>query len=43
MSPAGIPMFYGAFDEKTAILETCQKKKDSAPVATVATFLSAFE
>lgn len=24
MSPAGIPMFYGAFDEQTAILEACQ-------------------
>lgn len=24
MSPAGIPMFYGAFDEQTAVLEACQ-------------------
>jgi RES domain-containing protein len=32
MSPAGIPMFYGAFDVKTAVLETfttCEKNKEA--------------
>ena len=28
MSPAGVPMFYGAFDADTAIRETCGQRKD---------------
>jgi ribosomal protein L34 len=37
MSPAGIPMFYGAFDIKTAIKETYQPK-NYKQIATVAKF-----
>ena len=37
MSPSGIPMFYGAFDRKTAIGETYSIKKNDQ-VATVGTF-----
>ena len=38
MSPAGIPMFYGSMDEKTAIAEICDKKDRSNKYITVATF-----
>jgi hypothetical protein len=38
MSPAGIPMFYGSIDEKTAIAETYDKKDKSKRYVTVATF-----
>lgn len=38
MSPAGIPMFYGALNEETAILETIQKGEENKSVGTVATF-----
>ncbi len=41
MSPAGIPMFYGAADEPTAIAETYTPKKGQKAVATVATFETA--
>lgn len=34
MSPAGIPMFYGASDEDTAVLETC----NGEPIATIGVF-----
>jgi len=37
MSPAGIPMFYGAFDMKTALKET-YTKSDTEKVATVGKF-----
>lgn len=39
MSPAGIPMFYGAFDKKTAIAET-YSEKEYEQIATVGTFRS---
>lgn len=38
MSPAGIPMFYGAEDKATAIAETYLPKDGRKAVATVATF-----
>lgn len=38
MSPAGIPMFYGSVDEKTAIAETYDRKDKSHKWVTVATF-----
>ena len=38
MSPAGIPMFYGAEDETTAIAETLTRESEHGAVATVATF-----
>lgn len=38
MSPAGISMFYGAFDEKTAILETFDPEAGKDKVVTIATF-----
>ncbi len=38
MSPAGIPMFYGAFSIKTAIAETFEKGHKEPKVATIATF-----
>lgn len=38
MSPAGIPMFYGAYDIGTAIKETYDPSKDQEQVATVAKF-----
>jgi Zn ribbon nucleic-acid-binding protein len=39
MSPAGIPMFYGAFDEKTAIAEVCSDPSDLCPLVTVGRFV----
>jgi hypothetical protein len=39
MSPAGIPMFYGAFDSQTAILETYDSSISSGKKAAVARFL----
>jgi len=41
MSPAGIPMFYGAIDEATAIAETYMPKSGRKAVATVGTFKTA--
>lgn len=40
MSPSGIPMFYGAFDSNTALLEVIDHKRFTPPwkVATVSTF-----
>ncbi|OAI21644.1 MULTISPECIES: HEPN-associated N-terminal domain-containing protein [Methylomonas] len=38
MSPAGIPMFYGAFDIGTAIKETFDEENDFEKIATVAKF-----
>jgi len=38
ISPAGIPMFYGAFDKQTALLETYQNDKKGQCVATIAAF-----
>lgn len=38
MSPAGIPMFYGATKKTTSILETIQKGAESKNMATVAIF-----
>ncbi|MDO8846730.1 HEPN-associated N-terminal domain-containing protein [Methylicorpusculum sp.] len=38
MSPAGIPMFYGAFDIGTAIKETFDSNNDIGKTATVAKF-----
>jgi hypothetical protein len=41
MSPAGIPMFYGAFDEQTAIAETYDASQGNQVVITVAEFVTA--
>ena len=38
MSPAGIPMFYGGFDDETCLLETFNPKKDAGKHATTAAF-----
>lgn len=40
MSPSGIPMFYGAFDSNTALLEVIDHKQFTPPwkIATIATF-----
>lgn len=38
MSPAGIPMFYGAFDTDTALKETGRKSDAKASRATIAVF-----
>ncbi len=38
MSPAGIPMFYGAFDPETALKETVDKTSKNDRVASIATF-----
>ena len=38
MSPAGIPMFYGAMDKETALAETRKEGGKSPLMATVATF-----
>lgn len=38
MSPAGIPMFYGAFDEETALLEAQDPTRVAGYEATVASF-----
>ncbi|MBV5327016.1 MAG: RES domain-containing protein [Chlorobium sp.] len=40
MSPAGIPMFYGSFDEKTALAETSNESKEFATSAIFRTLLS---
>ena len=40
MSPAGISMFYGAFDRETALRETFDPTRDPKKGATVATFCS---
>ena len=39
MSPAGISMFYGAFDAKTAVAEVCSDPGDVSPMVTTAPFL----
>lgn len=36
MSPAGIPMFYGAFDELTALKETAEWREQEYTIATIA-------
>lgn len=36
MSPAGIPMFYGGFDEATAVAEVVQSRKDKDATVTTA-------
>jgi len=41
MSPAGIPMFYGAFDEATAVAETFDPTNRAGKEITIARFLSA--
>lgn len=38
MSPAGIPMFYGAFDPETALEETIDRIIEPGKVASIATF-----
>ena len=38
MSPAGIPMFYGAFDAATAEAETCEPHRDAGRVLSVGRF-----
>ena len=38
MSPAGIPMFYGAFDPETAIVETTSGKDVAGQIATTGVF-----
>lgn len=38
MSPAGIPMFYGAFDEETAFAETFEPEHNAGQVASSGTF-----
>jgi len=43
MSPAGIPMFYGAFDEKTAVKETFDPTRNKNKVITVGQFRTARE
>jgi hypothetical protein len=43
MSPAGIPMFYGAFDEKTAVMETFDPTRNKNEVITVGQFRTARE
>ena len=40
MSPAGIPMFYGAFDARTAIAETFDDSRENGKVVTLATFVA---
>lgn len=39
MSPAGIPMFYGAFAVSTAIAEVCSDPTDKRPCVTSASFV----
>lgn len=41
MSPAGISMFYGAADERTAVVETFDPSKSQGRVITVARFVAA--
>lgn len=43
MSPAGIPMFYGAFDEKAAVRETFDPSRNNNVVITVGQFRTARE
>ncbi len=38
MSPAGIPMFYGAFDKVTALVETFDPRRDGNVVVSIAAF-----
>ena len=38
MSPAGIPMFYGAFDRATAVAETVELPRHAGLVASIGTF-----
>jgi hypothetical protein len=38
MSPAGIPMFYGALDPETALEETIDRTSENEMVASIATF-----
>ena len=40
MSPAGIPMFYGALDPDTALKETLNRIADTDKVASIATFIT---
>lgn len=40
MSPAGIPMFYGAYDEKTAIAETFDPELGKDKIMSIGTFES---
>ena len=40
MSPAGIPMFYGALDPETALKETVDRTSENDEVASIATFIS---
>lgn len=40
MSPAGISMFYGAFDERTAIEETLDRRNTELPHYTIAEFIT---
>ena len=39
MSPAGIPMFYGAFDPQTAIAEVCSDHNDRRSMVTTGEFV----
>jgi len=38
MSPAGIPMFYGAFNELTALKETVEWREQESTIATIASW-----
>lgn len=38
MSPAGIPMFYGAFDQATAVAETVELPRHAGQVASIGIF-----
>lgn len=38
MSPAGIPMFYGSFEKKTALEEVCDSHKTTPAIVSLATF-----
>jgi hypothetical protein len=40
MSPAGIPMFYGALDEQTAIAETVPGKLEAGKIVNVGAFIT---
>lgn len=40
MSPAGVPMFYGAFDRKTALAETFDPEVHTGQYASIGTFRS---
>lgn len=43
MSPAGIAMFYGAFDPKTAMVETFEKGHKKPKSSTMATFKTVYD